>query len=373
MDVAIIGAGPAGLAMAQCVTQAGMSARVFEKSSQIAPSWRGHYDRLHLHTPRSRSGLPGQPMPAHYPRYPSRQQVVDYLDDYARNGQIAPRLNTSVTHVSRSQDGWQIHWQGGHETADAVVMATGIAGKPHRPGWPGSDTFPGTIIHSADYKNPSGLPEGPVLVVGFGNSGGEIALELSEHGHPVSLSVRGPVNLLPKELFGIPIVQYSLLQRLLPYRLADALTAPILRAKMGNYARYGLQKSKKGPATQIHEEGRVPLIDIGTLGAIRNGAITVRPDIAHINGTQITFADGQAMQANTLVLATGYETDLRPLLGAECAALDDAGHPLACGGPSRESGLFFIGYHAAPNGQLFAIGHEAQAIARHLRQSAQSH
>ena len=221
------------------------------------------------------------------------------------------------------------------------------------------------MLHSADYRRPADLSGGRVLVVGFGNSGGEIALDLAEHGRAVDLAVRSPVNLVPRDLLGVPVASLGLVRKILPYRVADAVMAPVLRAAMGDPARYGLRRRDKGPLAQIREDGTVPLIDIGTLAAIRDGRIAVRPGLERFDGRTVRFEGGARATYDALVLATGYRADLRPLLRGADEALDDRGRPRVCGGPSGASGLYFIGYHTDPDGHLYSIGRQARAVAAH--------
>jgi cation diffusion facilitator CzcD-associated flavoprotein CzcO len=366
MEAIVIGAGPAGLAVAACLKRLGAGVRLLERAGTVGAAWRGHYARLHLHTPKGRSGLPFRPMPGSYPRYPSRDQVIGYLEEYAAAEALAPELGIEVTSVEPDGAGWAVRHSGGTARAGAVVFATGLADRPSRPDWPGRAGFPGPVVHARDYRSPAGLPGGRVLVVGFGNSGGEIALDLAEAGRAVEIVVRGPVNLLPKELLGLPIVSFGLLQKVFPYRVADALTAPVLRLALGDYRRYGLKKSAKGPVAQVREDGRIPLIDIGTLARIRDGSIRVRPGIERIDGTEVRFADGSAGASDAIVLATGYRVDLRGMLGGVPGVLDAAGRPLVSGGRTAAPGLYFCSYRPTPNGQLRQIGTEARAIAADL-------
>src|SRR5689334_8648656 len=172
-DAIIIGAGPAGLACAAALKARGLSATVLEKAGTIGAVWRRHYDRLHLHTDRGHSGLPGLPMPHDYPRYPSRAQLVAYLEAYARQFDIRPRFDTVVSRVAREGRDWRVESAGGESiSARIVIVATGIADAPYRPSWPGMEAFQGDIIHSSDYRNPVAFAGKRVLVVGFGNSGG---------------------------------------------------------------------------------------------------------------------------------------------------------------------------------------------------------
>jgi len=199
--------------------------------------------------------------------------------------------------------------------------------------------------------------------VGFGNSGGEIALDLSDADLPVDIAVRSPVNLLPKELFGRPIQSLGLLQKIFPHRVADRITAPVLRWALGDYTAYGLRRPPVGPVTQIREEGRVPLIDIGTLGAIKAGKISVRPGLERFDGNTVRFVDGTTGEYDGIVLATGYRVDLRPMLGEAPDLLDPQGRPLICGSRAARRGIYFCAYTASPMGQLGQIRMESEGIA----------
>jgi cation diffusion facilitator CzcD-associated flavoprotein CzcO len=364
MKAVIIGAGPAGLATAACLKAAGVAVEILDRAQQVGSSWRRHYDCLHLHTARSRSGLPGLKFPARVGRYPSLKDVITYLEDYTRHHGLAPRFGCEVTGIARQGSGWQVTHSGGQEMADIIVMATSINGTPRRPDWPGA--FDGPVLHSSQYRNAAPYAGKRVLVVGFGNSGGDIALDLANAGVDVALSVRGAVNILPKQLFGIPITSYGMLTKLLGYRTADLLTAPVLRLAVGRPEDYGLQSMSKGPAAMVHEDERIPMIDAGALGAIKAGKITVRPGVSALDGASVSFADGTSQAYDAIIAAIGYTVDLRPLLGDDCAALDARGHPILSGGPTSAKGLYFCSFRVSPYGQLLATGQEAMAIAQHV-------
>ena len=363
-DVIVIGAGPAGLALGACLKAEGLSPVILEREGCVGSAWHRHYRRLALHTDKKRSSLPGLPFPDEAPRYVPRAQVVTYLERYAEAFDLQPRFGAEVAQVEPIDDGWQVTLTTGEALVSyALVFASGVSETPHLATWPGLETFPGPVIHSRAYRAPGDLPGERVLVVGFGNSGGELAIDLSEAGRKVDIAVRSPVNLLPKELFGRPIGNWEVLQRIFPYRVADAITAPILRWKMGNYARFGLRKSKKGPIAQVREDGRIPLIDLGTLDLIRRGRIKVRPGLSRIEGALVTFDDDTSAQYDAILLATGYTVDLRPILGPMPNVLDDTGRPLTSG-EELAPGLWFCSYHTVPNGQLREIARQAPAIAR---------
>ena len=138
-DAIIVGAGPAGLACAMTMRAAGLDVMVLERAGQVGAVWRRHYDRLHLHTDRNHSGLPGMPMPSDYPAYPSRAQMVSYLENYAARFQIKLVFGTKVSRLRRDGVRWLVDTSLDAISAPVVVVATGIADAPYRPSWPGSD------------------------------------------------------------------------------------------------------------------------------------------------------------------------------------------------------------------------------------------
>src|SRR3984957_5984132 len=250
---------------------AGLSVTVIEKADKVGSVWRRHYDRLHLHTDRNHSGLPGMAMPRTYPLYPSRVQVVEYLESYAARFDIRPVFNTAVASIRRDDMLWSADTNQGVIGAPVAVIATGIADAPYRASWPGSELYQGAVVHSSDYRNPTPYLGKLVLVVGFGNSGGEIALDLASAGVEVALAVRSAIQVLPRDLLGLPILTWAVLYQPLPARLVDAINAPILRLAVGSIEKLGLRRAAKGPRRMIEEGGRGPLIDVGTLAGIRGG------------------------------------------------------------------------------------------------------
>jgi cation diffusion facilitator CzcD-associated flavoprotein CzcO len=367
-DVIIVGAGPAGLACAGTMRAAGLDVTVFEKAGDVGAAWRRHYDRLHLHTDRNHSGLPGMAMSRHYPAYPSREQMIAYLESYAARFEIKPVFDTDVSRLCRDGAQWRADTAQGSIAAAIVVVATGIADAPYRPSWPGSESFAGAMIHSSEYRNPAPYEGKRVLVIGFGNSGGEIALDLANADIDVALAVRGPVQILPRDLLGFPILSWAILYRRLPARLVDVINAPVLRLAVGDIEKLGLRRATKGPRQMVEEDGRVPLIDIGTIAKIRDGSIKIRGGIDRFVTDGVIFTGESTEKFDAVILATGFRPDLRKLLPDVNDVFDQHGMPLVTGQRTSAPGLYFCGQITVPTGQLREIGIEAQRIAQSARE-----
>jgi len=358
----IIGAGAAGLAVSACLKQAGISNIILEQSDQVGATWRKHYDRLHLHTDKRNSALPYASMPGSYTRYPSRDQVVAYLENYAKQFQLDTHFNQHVTSAKRADGQWQVQTQDTLHTAPHLVVACGYARQPLIPEWPGLKSFPGKVLHSSEYKNGSEFKGKNVLVVGFGNSGGEIAVDLFEHSAKPGIAVRSAVNVIPRELAGIPILSIGIVQNSWPAWVADAVNAPILRMVIGDITKYGLRKLPYGPATQISQDKRIPLIDVGTMKLIREGHVKVYPGVEDVSENRIQFEGGKEAEFDAMILATGYRPRVNDFLKDAESAFDEEGTPTSTGKESSIPGLYFCGYYVSPTGMLREIAIEAKKI-----------
>jgi cation diffusion facilitator CzcD-associated flavoprotein CzcO len=364
-DTLVIGASAAGLASVVTLRRAGVAAEVLEASDQVAVAWRHHYERLHLHTPKSASSLPGLPMPRDWPRYPAREQVVEYLERYAAENGVRPHFGQRVTRLERADDGvWAATTDDRTWTARNVVVATGATRVPVRPTWPGMDAYGGTVLHSSEYRNGEPWRGGRVLVVGFGNSACEQAIDLVEHGVEAHLSVRSAVNVLPRDLLGVPVLQMGIAMRRLPTGLADALAAPLVALTVGDITKVGLRKLPYGPQTQIKNDRHIPLLDIGTMDHIKAGRITVHGDIARFTETGVEFSDGSSVDVDAVVLATGYRPGLEEFLPEWQKVCDADGRPRVSGGRTALPGLYFVGQFVSPSGMLREMGIEAERVAK---------
>jgi len=369
-DILVVGAGPAGLATSACLCREGLPHMVLEREGQIASVWNRHYDRLHLHTTKTHSALPRMPWPKATPRYPAREQVVQYLQAYATEHHIAPRLGVAVHAVQRSGSHFIVETSAGVMTPRVVVMATGYNGVPKLPAIPGLDGFHGSAIHARAYKNATPYQGRRTLVVGCGNSGAEIALDLAEQEVDVAMVVRGPVHVVPRDMFGRPSQHTNLLLSHLPLGLRDAIAVGILGRVVGDLSRWGIVRPAIGPNRMIEESGRIPILDIGTIAMVKKGKIRVLPAVQEILPDGVRFAGGAVHPFDAIIFATGYTPGLdRVIRGFETIA-DARGRPNRFGEETSIPGLYFVGFRNPPTGALREIALEAPRVARSIRITA---
>jgi indole-3-pyruvate monooxygenase len=370
VDTLIIGASAAGLATAACLKESGRTYEILEASDVVGQAWRHHYERLHLHTPKSASGLPGLPMPKGWSRYPSRDQVVDYLESYREHHELEPRFGTAVTRLERVGEEWVATTADGEWRARNVVIATGANSQPVRPTWPGLNTFRGEVLHSSEFTNGSAWKGRPVLIVGFGNSACEQAIDLVEHGAKPHLAVRSPVNVIPRDVFGlIPVLQLGIVMQHLPPSLADALAWPMIQMTIGDIRKVGLRKLSYGPNAQIKRDRQIPLLDIGTMELIRAGRIGIHGNIQRFTEDGVVFSGGDTLAIDAVVLATGYRPALDEFLVPWKQVCDEHGVPKVSGRPTALPGLYFCGQFVSPAGMLREIKIEARRIAADIARS----
>ena len=374
-ETLIVGAGPAGLAVGACLRRAGRACTIVERANAVGAAWRGHYERLRLHTVKRHSALPFRPFPVEDPQYVPRARVVDYLEDYAHAFELAPELGVEVTHVApRPDGGWHVDSSAGARDCRFLVIATGYNHTPHRPELPGRERFAGTILHSADYKSGASFAGKRVLVVGVGNTGGEIAIDLVERGAAaVELCVRGPVHVVLRDPFGMPAQLLGLATAWIPVAARDPMFRLLVKMTVGDLSQWGLRAPDEGIVAQLERTGRIPLLDVGTVALVKSGKIVVRPDVRELTARGAHFADGTAGDYDAIVLATGYRPGLAPLLGERAAdVLDERGLPRDSGRESALPGLFFVGYYAPITGMLREIAREARRVASAIARAAKS-
>ena len=374
-EVLVVGAGPAGLAVAATLKSKGRRPLVIEKSTQVGASWRNHYRRLHLHTVKALSALPGLPFPDEAPRYMPRQGVVDYLAAYAARVGIEPCFGEEAVAIVRDPSGrWHTSTRSGRTfVSDTVVIASGANNHPFAPTIEGEERFGrgGRIVHSRDYRDAMPFAGKRVLVVGMGNTGAEIALDLAEHGVAVALSVRSPVNIVHRDVLGRPTQQTSIMLARLPTPIGDALARLLCDVTVGDIGRYGLPRSRVSPLRQLREEGRTPVIDVGTLARIKSGQIAVFPGIRRLVAGGVEFVDGRSAKFDAIVLATGYRAGVAALFPGCTVPVDDSGLPTQLAGTGALDGVFFVGFDVRQAGGLLrTIAAQALSVAERIGAAA---
>lgn len=371
--VVVVGAGPAGLAVAACLRSRGVSSLVVDRGARVGDSWRMRYDRLHLHTPRVQSGLPGLPIPRRFGRWVSRDDMVRYLAGYARYHGIEPEFGVEVRRIDREDGMWSADSGGGALRAAHVVVASGYNGVPVMPDWPGLDSFGGELLQAADYRNPAPFVGKHVLVVGTGNTGAEIAADLAESGAArVSLAVRTPPNVVPRELGPIPATLLGISQDFSPAWLVDPINRALQHRFIGDLTPYGLPAPEAGVVAQARATGTIPTIDVGLVAQLRRGRVTPVAAVDRLEGDEVVLVDGARLSPDAVIAATGYRPGLQPMVG-HLGVLDAAGRPLVSGRRTHPAapGVRFVGLTNPLKGLLLQINLEARgaaaAIARELR------
>lgn len=368
----IIGAGPAGLAVGACLRRRGIRCEILEREDRVGASWQHHYDRLRLHTDKDSSSLPHYPVPQHYPRYLTSGQYMGYLEAYARANRLSPHFGVEVRKIRHSHGLWTVETDGGTLRAVSLVVATGYHREPYTPSWPGLDSFRGEVLHSSGYENGGGFDGRRVLVIGFGNSGSEIALDLHEHGARPVACIRGEVGILPREFMGVPVYQLiDPVARLSPW-LASFAAGILMRATLNAPRNDGRRRAAERLFRRTRSRVHTPIIDIGTLELIQDGRVELRPSVRRFVADGAIFTDGSKEHFDAVVLATGYRPGLRPLFDDSLRVLESDGIPYVTDASGPVSGLFFCGFRPSPEGMLRAIGRDAKGVARAIEQRIRS-
>jgi putative flavoprotein involved in K+ transport len=372
-EVIVLGAGPAGLAAAAEARRNGLEVEVLEATEVVAASWRRHYDRLHLHTTRGLSGMPGVAIPQSMGRWVARDDFVSYLEHYARKVNVPIRFDVRTERIDRGPQGWRLTTSRGPIDARQVVVATGYNHTPLVPDWPGRAAFTGELVHSANYRNPAPFKDRDVLVVGSGNSGAEIAADLVEGGaSKVWISIRTPPNIVRRDNpGGIAPQHLGILMRPLPRAIVDPLSLFVQRVFVGDLTRFGIPPPTKGVATRVMEE-QIPLIDVGFLAHLKAGRIEVVPGVTSLEGAEVICGE-RRLQPYAVIAATGYSHGLEAMVG-HLGVLGPGGRPARYAPESDPSalGLFFIGYSNPITGNLREIAHDARRLGRVLAEQAGS-
>jgi putative flavoprotein involved in K+ transport len=365
-EAVVLGAGFAGLGTAAMLEKRGVPTLVLERSGQVGSSWRGRYDSLKLNTPRAISTLHRYRMPRRYGRWPKRDDLVRYLEDYVRELDIRIQFDTEATRIDRVNGGWGVQTSRGPVETSHLVVATGYDREPKLPAWPGADGFTGELLHAASYRNPEPYRGRDVLVVSAGNTGSEIAFELVRNGaRRVRTAVRTPPNIFPRQWLGIPLNYVAGVNERAPLSVADRGGWVLQRLIYGNLTRYGLPRAPLGFATNQKKRHVAPLIDAGFVEAVKSGEIGLVAAVEAFDGNDVVLADGTRIQPDVVIAATGYRRGLEPLVG-HLGALAEEGEPIAYGAPAHPSmpGLYFVGYRVELAAQIRPSRIDGRKVAR---------
>lgn len=349
-DVVIIGAGQAGLAMGALLQHQGIDYLIVGEEPRIGDTWRTRYDALRLFTPRWLNRLPMDNLgeQTDLAGYPGKNEVAHYLEDYAQRKQLQVALSTRVTRLSREGAGFVLETPRGRIHAGAVVIATGPFQKPSIPQFASKLAPRVTQLHTAQYRNARQLQAGRVLVVGAGNSGAQIAVELARH-RDVHLSTGERLTFVPQTLLGKSIFWWF--SRLGVYRAHVATS-------------FGRRLSQRPD----------PIIGRELKRCLRDREVVQHPRTVDAKEGRVSFVDGSTLHIDNIIWATGYQPDYSWLEIA--GALDDAGKPRHRRGVSDLAGLYFLGLpwqHSRKSALIGGVGDDARYILpvmqKHLRGS----
>ena len=339
-DVAIIGGGQAGLAAGHFLARHGRRFAILEAAAAPAAAWRTRWDSLRLFTPARYDSLPGRPFPGDPDRYPTRDEVVDYLTAYAQD--LPVEYDSRVTGLRAAPAGYRVELTDRVVEASQVVIATGAFQVPRTPPW--ADTLAAEVaqLHSSEYRNPGQVAAGPVLVVGGGNTGYQIAEELSA-SREVHLSVGARQTPLPQRVLGRDL-----------FRILTATGA------MGKTADSRIGRRMKDRET---------LIGSGPRKARRRG-IELHGRATGAGDGTVRFADGGSLAPRTVVWATGFTRDFS---WVDVPVLDAGGAPIHRRGITASPGLAFLGLpwqHTRGSALLGWVDDDAGHIAARLAVAA---
>lgn len=369
--VCVIGAGSSGIVAAKTLHERGVPFDCFEKGSNVGGLWRYENDNgaavayrsLHINTSRSKMQFADFPMPRDYPDFPHHSQIARYFDSYVDHFGFRDRIafRTAVTSVVPQPDGtFAVETEDAtgrreHRTYTAVVVANGHHWHPRVPAFPG--TFSGETLHAGRYRAPEHFAGKRVLVLGVGNSGCDIACEVSRVADRTFLAMRHGVHLIPKYLFGRPLDRLvePWMWRRLPLRVQQFIFGTALRLARGKLKRFHLPE----PKHRILEEH--PTISSDLLNLIGHGRVAVKPNLQEFTGAdggrEILFADGTRETVDAIIYATGYDIRV-PFLAPEVFDARDnevrlyklVAHP-------EHQGLYFIGL-VQPWGAIMPLAEE---------------
>jgi hypothetical protein len=369
--VIIVGAGLNGLAVARELKKIGIEPVIIDGAERSAAPWRNRHEGLHLNTHRLISHLPGVRIPRRYGAFPSRDDIVAYLEDYERSLDVRVHRGVWIERIDPAPEGWRLKTSAGTFKTLQVIVATGNERVPVIPQWPGRKGFTGELLHAADFGRAERYRGKRVLVVGAGNSGSDVLNHLSrETPSALWVSVRHGPTVLPTRALGIPLQLLSPLMAPLPARVVDGLMAATERIFLGDLRKYGLPRHPDGVATRLIREGVAPAFDSGFVGALKAGRIEAVPSVVRFDGDAVILSGGSVIRPEVVICATGYRPGLEGLVG-HLNILDESGHPTHSGETPQPHpdyrGLWFVGMKPGLPGVFYAARKEARKLARAIR------
>ncbi|CAL0333541.1 unnamed protein product [Lupinus luteus] len=356
----IVGAGPSGLAVSACLKDQGVPFIVLERANCIASLWQNRtYNRLKLHLPKQFCQLPNFPFPEDFPEYPSKFQFIKYLESYANHFNITPQFNETVQSAKYDETFglWRVKTIRKSHLGDChnneydyicrwLVVATGENAEKVVPEFEGLEEFGGHVMHACDYKSGQSYNGQKVLVVGCGNSGMEVSLDLCNHNARPTMVVRSSVHVLPREVFGKSTFELAVkLMKHFPLKAVDKILLILARLILGNVEKYGLKRPSKGPLELKNTTGKTPVLDIGALKKIRSGKIKVVPGIKRFLPGKVEFVDDKVLLIHSVILATGYRSNVPSWLKEnELFSKDGVPRNSFPNGWKGSAGLYAVGF-----------------------------
>ncbi|MFQ6664313.1 hypothetical protein Gotur_031468 [Gossypium turneri] len=353
----IVGAGPSGLAVGAGLKSQGVPFIILERADCIASLWQKRtYDRLKLHLPKQYCQLPYFPFPDDFPEYPTKHQFIKYLESYAKHFDINPNFNETVQSAKYDETFglWRVKTisTGGPIPVEVeyicrwLAVATGENAEKVVPEFEGLEDFGGQVTHACDYKSGKSYFGEHVLVVGCGNSGMEVSLDLCNHNANPSMVVRSSVHVLPREVFGSSTFEFAVsLMKWLPLWLVDKILIILAYLILGNIEKYGLKRPCLGPLELKNTAGKTPVLDIGALQKIKSGKIKIVPGIKKFSRGKVELVNGQTLDIDSVILATGYRSNVPSWLKENELFSNDGvpKNPFPNGWKSK-GGLYAVGF-----------------------------
>jgi len=374
LRVAVVGAGPAGLAALKELDAAGVDVTCFEKGDRVGGIWAfenssglsSAYETLHLNTSRARTEFADFPLPEDCPDYPSHYVIGDYFDRFVDHFSLRDRIRfeTGVECADLGASGaWELTLDGGaRESFGALVVASGHNWDPRFPDPPYPGGFDGRQMHAHDFRDNAAFEGRKVMVVGLGNSAMDIAVESSWVAERTYLSTRHGSRIVPKYMFGKPADQITKpAMARLPWRLRQPLTHALLRLAVGKPQTYGLPAPSSG-FLQDH-----PTISDTILHRITHGEVVPKPGIEALEGDRVRWSDGSVEQVDTIVWCTGYRVSL-PIFDPALIDVADGDLPLYMRIFHDElANVFFVGMLQSTGSAIPLVEQQAKLVAEHLQ------